>query len=100
VSINPKLLIALLVAPVVFLVVIVAIGAIVGRYVRKRCPACMQRTLKQMSVVRAETVVNGQEEFDYRSYFLCSNCGSRFKLHQGILTGVPDDEMTEATRFG
>lgn len=99
-SINPKLVIALLVAPVVLLMAIVAIGAIVGKYLRKRCPACMRRALKQVSVVRAETIVNGHEEFDYRAYFRCDNCGSRFKLHHGILSGVPDDEMSEATRFG
>ena len=99
-SVDPRLIIALLVAPVVLLVVIVVIGAIVGKLVRKRCPACMQRGLKQMSVVRAETMVDGNEALDYRAYFLCDKCGSRFKLHQGILSGVPDDEMTDATRFG
>jgi hypothetical protein len=100
VKLDPRIVIPLLIAPVVLLVLIVAIGALVGRYVRKRCPACMQRALRQMSVVRAETVVNGEEAFDYRSYFRCENCGSRFKLHEGILSGVPEDEMTEATRFG
>ena len=96
----PKLIIALLVAPVVVLILIVAIGAIVGKYIRRRCPACMQKSLKQMSVVRAETLVDGREDLDYRTYLRCENCGSRFKLHHGILSGVPEDEMTEATRFG
>jgi len=100
VKLDPRIVIPLLAAPVVLLVLIVVVGAVVGRYIRKRCPACMQRALKQMSVVRAETIVNGEEAFDYRSYFRCENCGSRFKLHEGILSGVPDDEMAEATRFG
>lgn len=99
-DINPKLIFAILVAPVVLLVVIVVIGAIVGKFLRRRCPACMQRGLKQMSVVRAETLVDGHEALDYRTYLRCEKCGTRFKLHQGILSGVPDDEMTEATRFG
>jgi hypothetical protein len=97
---DPRLIIVVLVAPVVLLVVIVVIGAIVGKFVRKRCPACMQRGLKQMSVVRAETLVDGNETPDYRAYFRCEKCGSRFKQHQGILSGVPEDEMTDATRFG
>ena len=99
-SIDPRLVIALLVAPVVLFVLIVAIASTVGRYVRKRCPACMQRALKQMSVVRADTVIEGEDSYDYRAYFRCENCGTRFKLHDGILSGVPDDEMSEATRFG
>ncbi|CAN5498528.1 hypothetical protein BH09PLA1_BH09PLA1_21460 [soil metagenome] len=98
--ISGKWILLLLVAPVVLLVLIVAIGAVVGNYVRRRCPACMQRALKQMSVVRAQTIVAGEEQPDYRAYFRCEKCASRFKLHEGILSGVPEDEMSDATRFG
>jgi hypothetical protein len=100
VKLDWRIIVPLLVAPVVILLLLLVVSAIVGRLLRKRCPACLQRSLKQMSVVRAETVVDGQEDLDYRSYLRCENCGSRFKLHGGILSGVPDDEMSDATRFG
>lgn len=98
--ISGKWILLILVAPVALLLLMVVIAAIVGKFIRRRCPACMQRGLKQMSVVRAYTLVDGHEALDYRTYLRCEKCGSRFKLHQGILSGVPEDEMTEATRFG
>jgi hypothetical protein len=78
----------------------VVVSSIVSQRSRRKCPACLQRGLKQMSFVRAETVVDGKEQPDYRTYLRCERCGERFKLHDGMLTGVPEDEMTEATRFG
>ena len=92
--------ILVLVAPTVVLVGIVVLTAVIGKYHRRRCPACLQRGLKSVSRVRTMTVVNGEETPDYRSYLVCEKCGSRFKLHEGVLSGVPEDEMADATRFG
>ena len=94
------LLLWALVLPTIVLVGIVLVVSIVGRYRRRRCPACMQRGLRSVSRVRAVTVVNGVDVPDYRSYLLCEKCGSRFKLREGVLSGVPEDEMADATRFG
>ncbi len=79
---------------------IVALTTFIGRFRREKCPACLQKGLRQVSVVRAETVVNGEPVPDYRAYLLCDHCKSRFKKHNRILSGVPEDEMPEATRFG
>ena len=98
--ISGKWFIIILIAPTTLLVVIVAISALVSHFHRARCPACLQKGLKSVSRVRTTSVVNGEEVPDYRSYLLCEKCGSRFKLHEGVLTGVPEDEMADATRFG
>jgi hypothetical protein len=93
-------LILALVAPTVALVVLVIIASLVSRYRRRQCPACLQKGLRSVSRVRATTVVDGSEVPDYRSYLRCDKCGARFKLHDGVLSGVPDDELADATRFG
>ena len=90
----------LLVAPAIMLVAGVVIASLVGRRIRRQCPACLQKSLKQVSVVRAESVVDGESAPDYRSYFRCEKCGERFKLRGGVLSGVPADEMSDAARFG
>lgn len=98
---SPKLIILILVAPTVLLIVAVIVSAIRARFYRKRCPACLQRGLKSVNFVRAFTESrDGERTPEYWSYLACEKCGQRFKLHNGVMTGVPDDEMTEATRFG
>ena len=98
---SPKLIILLLVAPTVLLVVAVIVSAILARYHRKRCPACLQRGLKSVSFVRAFTETrDGQRTPEYWSYLVCEKCGQRFKLHNGMMTGVPEDELAEAMKFG
>jgi len=89
-----------LVAPTVLLGAIVAIAMLASRFYRRRCPACMQRGLKRVSVVRTFVETRGQASPEYWSYLRCEKCGERFKLHDGIISGVPEDERDEATRFG
>jgi hypothetical protein len=89
-----------LVAPTVVLALVVAATMIASRFYRRKCPACMQRGLKRVSVVRTFTETRGVSTPEYWSYLRCEKCGERFKLHDGILSGVPEDERDEATRFG
>ena len=81
-------------------VALVTVASLVARYRRKQCPACLQKGLRSVSRVRGVSVVDGSELPDYRSYLRCEKCGARFKLHDGVLSGVPDDELADATRFG
>jgi hypothetical protein len=98
---HAPLVILLLVAPTLLLIIGVAIHAVATRYYRRRCPACLQRGLKSVSVVRTFTETSaGERSPEYWSYHICEKCGQRFKLHNGMLTGVPEDELSEATRFG
>lgn len=93
-------LILVLVAPTVLLGVVVAVTMIASKFYRRRCPACMQRGLKRVSVVRTFVETRGVASPEYWSYLRCDKCGERFKLHDGIISGVPEDERDEATRFG
>ncbi len=89
-----------LAAPAVLLVVGVVISSIIASRSRRQCPACLQKGLKQVSFVRANAVVDGVDQPDYRTYLVCERCGERFKLRDGILSGVPHDELADASRFG
>jgi hypothetical protein len=94
------LILLVLVAPTVLLGVAVAVTMVASKFYRRRCPACMQRGLKRVSVVRTFVETRGVSSPEYWSYLRCDKCGERFKLHDGIITGVPEDERDEATRFG
>jgi len=98
---RAKIIIVLgLVAPTVLLGAIAAISLIGSRFYRRRCPACMRRGLKRVSVVRTFVETRGVSSPEYWSYLRCEKCGERFKLHDGIISGVPEDERDEAMRFG
>jgi hypothetical protein len=99
--VSTRLIILILVAPTVLLILLIVASAILARYHRKRCPACLQRGLKSVSFVRAFTETrDGDRTPEYWSYLVCEKCGQRFKLHNGVMTGVPEDELAEATKFG
>ncbi len=60
---------------------------------RRPCPACGQRGLRWVNLIKATILVNGRRAPDCWVYYCCKTCGAGFKLHRGVWIRVPDEEI-------
>jgi hypothetical protein len=80
-------------SPAILYGIALVVTAIVMRYYRRPCPACGQRGLKFVEQCLATVMVNGQRAPDSWSYYICEKCDAVFKLHRGVWSPVPEEEV-------
>ena len=73
--------------------IIYGVIAVFVYFYRDKCPDCGKRTLKTVEFIKATVITDGERAPDSWAYYLCKNCGARYKKHhRGIWEDVTQSE--------
>jgi hypothetical protein len=61
--------------------VIYGVMLVFVHFYRDKCACCGKRTLKTVEFIKATVIIDGQRAPDSWGYYLCENCGARYKKH-------------------